>query len=59
MNGKRPGSAYRKKFNPKTFDHDLLEETDEPEFLVKASGDELIEKVRPKKKILMTKKEME
>lgn len=54
----RPASAYRKNFNIKTWKNEFVP-TEDPEFLEKPSGDERIEQNKIKKKILMSKKEME
>ena len=54
----RPASAYRKNFNMQKWKHEF-EPTDEAEFLDKASGEERTEQNKIKKKILMSKQEME
>lgn len=57
-NKQRPASAYRKNFNPREWKNEF-EPCDEPEILIKATGEEKIEQKKIKKKILMSKKEQE
>lgn len=55
----RPGTAYRKVFNTKTWTEDFVE-TDEPELYIKGNGDEQQpEQIRPKKKVALTKRDHE
>ena len=54
----RPTSAYKKVFNVKTWKNEY-EPTEDPEFLIIASGEERVEQNKVKKKVLMSKKEQE
>ena len=48
--------AYKKTFNIRTWKNEY-EPTEDPEFLNKATGEEKVEQIKPKKKILMSKKD--
>ena len=57
----RPGSAYRKIFNPRTFNEDFVE-TNEPEVFIRGNietQNETTEQVRPKKKVVINKRDEE
>lgn len=52
----RPGSAYRKVFNPKTWKSDMVE-TDEPEVFIRGDRTAEPEQFRPKTKVLLSKRD--
>lgn len=54
----RPGSAYRKVFNPKTWNEDFVE-TNEPELFIRGDVNKQPEQIRPKKKVAIGQRDVD